>query len=463
MRTTVTWKMVASTNHSIFTYQISSNLTSAEQIDSVYTKFFESTKTHSNDVVGALGLGSKSPFSYTSNYTITSWHGGLKLVYSAFKSTDGIPSIALLDVSDSIEPTGLEVTFAVKAQDFEKFTSKVQSYFVTWSSTAPKITGGLQGRTTLRQVERDFGGTDWFVATANGPLSTALAIQGNVPYPLQRHTISSSNEFRKLTEQQRSLITRLLDLPIIITFPIGSLDFSASREELQYTEQTTAVILDKLVKIGGSIHSHIQDQAAALPTMWDVIKFCRTLRNDRLRNVVQLVGSGKLTWKGKEISIDQRSLMVDTKKVEEALAIHKLQVHTNKRRKMEVYPLTHTKLVASTLPPSLTNPTQPVSIPVEMVIDQMSFSPSTTNVTVVIFDEVKGGAAKLKYHCLDKLEELHQKGEAISISVPRGEKLTDATAFKKAAAALLDAFQIPGSFACYSSIKASHSCTRWQA
>lgn len=173
---------------------------SAEQIDSVYTKFFESTKTHSNDVVGALGLGSKSPFSYTSNYTITSWHGGLKLVYSAFKSTDGIPSIALLDVSDSNDPTGLEVNFAVKAMDFEKFTSKVQSYFTTWGSIPPTITGGLQGRTTLRHVERDFGGTDWFVATANGPLSTALAIQGNVPYPLQRQTISASNEFRKLTD-----------------------------------------------------------------------------------------------------------------------------------------------------------------------------------------------------------------------------------------------------------------------
>jgi hypothetical protein len=421
---------------------------SAEQIDSVYTKFFESTKTHSNDVVGALGLGSKSPFSYTSNYTITSWHGGLKLVYSAFKSTDGIPSIALLDVSDSNDPTGLEVTFAVKAQDFEKFTSKVQSFFTTWGSVPPAITGGLQGRTTLRHVERDFGGTDWFVATANGPLSTALAIQGNVPYPLQRHTISSSNEFRKYNDNQRSILARLLELPIIITFPIGSLDFSASREELQYTEQTTAVILDKLLKIGDSIRDHIQDQAASLPTMWDVIKFCRTLRNDRLRGIVQLVGTGKLKWKGQEVSIDQRSVLVDTKKVEAALAIHKLQVQTNKRRKMEVYPLTYTKLVASTLPLPLsaTGPTQPVSIPTECVVEQMSFSPATAKVTVVVFDEVKGGAAKLKYHCLDKLEELHNKGEVLSISVPRGEKLTDVVAFKKAAAELLDAFHIPGSY-----------------
>lgn len=40
-----------------------------QQVFDVYTTYFESTKTDSNDYIGALGLGSKSPFSYTENFT----------------------------------------------------------------------------------------------------------------------------------------------------------------------------------------------------------------------------------------------------------------------------------------------------------------------------------------------------------------------------------------------------------
>ena len=41
---------------------------SHEQVTKIYTTYFESTKTDSNDFIGALGLGSKSPFSYTNNF-----------------------------------------------------------------------------------------------------------------------------------------------------------------------------------------------------------------------------------------------------------------------------------------------------------------------------------------------------------------------------------------------------------
>lgn len=416
---------------------------SAESIDSVYTKFFESTKTNSNDVVGALGLGSKSPFSYTSNYTITSWHGGLKLVYSAFKTADGIPSIALLGVSDTDEPSGLEVNFAVKQVDFEKFTSKVQSFFTTWGSTPPKILGGLQGRTNLRHVEREFGGTDWFVATANGPLSSALAIQGNVPYPLARATVLSSNTFRERFTNPTAvtLITRLLELPIVITFPIGSLDFSASREELQYTEQTVAVILDKLVKIGEGIGKHLQDQFSELPTMWDVVKFCRTLRSDRLRSIITYSTAGKLMWKGQEISIDSAaSVPTDVAKITSALAKHDLALQSNLRRKMVPVPLrisTPTRSVAA-------DGTVTVKI-TESIDSSLAFSIPGNKITFVVLDEAKGGTSKLKFHYLNGVSSSH-KCEVFSISVPRGVKITDKVRFNAAVTELLEAFNIPGSF-----------------
>ena len=42
----------------------------------MYKTFFESTKNNSNDFIGALGLGSKSPLSYTSTFNVVSYHDG---------------------------------------------------------------------------------------------------------------------------------------------------------------------------------------------------------------------------------------------------------------------------------------------------------------------------------------------------------------------------------------------------
>ena len=47
-----------------------------DQVTNLYTTYFESTKTDSNEFIGALGLGSKSPFSYTENFTVTAIKDG---------------------------------------------------------------------------------------------------------------------------------------------------------------------------------------------------------------------------------------------------------------------------------------------------------------------------------------------------------------------------------------------------
>ena len=54
-----------------------------DQVTNIYTTYFESTKTNSNAFIGALGLGSKSPFSYTDNFTVTAIRDGIKGIYSA--------------------------------------------------------------------------------------------------------------------------------------------------------------------------------------------------------------------------------------------------------------------------------------------------------------------------------------------------------------------------------------------
>jgi len=85
---------------------------SHQQVVNIYTTYFESTKTGSNDFVGALGLGSKSPFSYTENFGVTAVQNGHMGVYTAFINEQGVPSIALMTESATDEPNGVEVQFS---------------------------------------------------------------------------------------------------------------------------------------------------------------------------------------------------------------------------------------------------------------------------------------------------------------------------------------------------------------
>jgi len=50
---------------------------SVQEVQNIYSTYFESTKTGSNDFIGALGLGSKSPFSYTDNFSVTAVKNGI--------------------------------------------------------------------------------------------------------------------------------------------------------------------------------------------------------------------------------------------------------------------------------------------------------------------------------------------------------------------------------------------------
>jgi len=43
-----------------------------EQMTDIYTQYGNSTKTDDNRMIGALGLGSKSPFSYIDSFTVIS-------------------------------------------------------------------------------------------------------------------------------------------------------------------------------------------------------------------------------------------------------------------------------------------------------------------------------------------------------------------------------------------------------
>ena len=99
---------------------------SHENIMELYVTYFNSTKTESNDYIGALGLGSKSPFSYTNTFSVSSYFNGKHRSYSAYLDDNGMPNIVMLMEINSIEPNGLEIEFPVNSNDIYQFKQTAQ-------------------------------------------------------------------------------------------------------------------------------------------------------------------------------------------------------------------------------------------------------------------------------------------------------------------------------------------------
>jgi hypothetical protein len=225
-----------------------------DQVVNIYTTYFESTKTGSNDFIGALGLGSKSPFSYTDNFTVTAIQAGRKGIYTAFINDRGVPAIALLMEEATEEPNGVEVKFAVSnSNDYSKFKSEAQSVFGYF---AVKPVVNLEGfkfyentylqRDIIPGVHQHTGGR------------SSCAVMGNIAYPIDVPN----------AEQNLGDLHTLLSCSLELHFDIGALDFQASREGLSYIPMTVEAIRRKLEALNGALAGVLAQEANAIDNLW---------------------------------------------------------------------------------------------------------------------------------------------------------------------------------------------------
>ena len=240
-----------------------------EQVTNIYTTYFESTKTGSNDYIGALGLGSKSPFSYTDNFTVTAIKDGVKGIYSAFINEQGVPSIAKMAEEETTDPAGVEVKFSVNDQwDYSKFVDESRHVY-TYFKLRPVISG--KSNFEFRNV--DYLDKDIIPGVhsyKDGRRS--VAVMGNIAYPIEIPQADASlGEYRQL-----------LGCGLEMHFGIGELDFQASREGLSYIPQTIEAIKNKLVALNSALASVLSKEADAIPNLWERAVFLSKRANHNL-------------------------------------------------------------------------------------------------------------------------------------------------------------------------------------
>lgn len=271
----------------------------------LYTTYFGSTKRDSNDKVGCLGLGSKSPFAYTESFTVTSWFEGMKRTYTAFIGEEGIPMITRMGEEPTDEINGLEVSLPVKSQDASEFASKAETALRRFNP-APEIVGNEHFN--LDSVEYWTEGEGWAIRKINDSgynyrrSDSAVAVQGSVAYPIDNSAL------KDLTDEQR----KVLDLPIDIHFDLGELGITPSRESLSYSDgskktiDTIGNIIRRLDKVFAELPSKFEDEFNSCASYWDACLLFNDMFGGRHNSgyaLSSLANSPKfnLNWNGKKL------------------------------------------------------------------------------------------------------------------------------------------------------------------
>ena len=241
-----------------------------EQVTNIYTTYFESTKTDSNDYIGALGLGSKSPFSYTDNFTVTAVKNGTKNIYSAFINAQGVPSIALMAGEEgTLEPTGVEVKFSVNdSYDFYKFKDEARSVY-KFFTLRPVVSGARDFE--FYNVEYETRDIIPGVHCHKDSYRT-VAVMGNIGYPIDIPN----------AEGNLGNLRNLLECGLEMHFAIGELDFQASREGLSYIPQTINSIKAKLEAVNNRLATYVKEEAEKIDNLWDRAFYLLKKRETRL-------------------------------------------------------------------------------------------------------------------------------------------------------------------------------------
>jgi hypothetical protein len=224
-----------------------------ESVMTMFTTFFESTKTSSNEFVGALGLGSKSPFSYTDNFTIVATKNGERNSYAAYKTDQGVPAIARLHTEKTDAENGVLIQIAVQQKDFNAFRERAAKAFRFFDQHPTCSTMSFQRSTSPFKlfgvdigIEQDVGYGNYI----------SYVLMGGIAYPINQDR-TEFTPYRNLLQQR-----------LIFKANIGDVEMTPSREGMTYNKQTVDWIVSQLEAITSKISDHLKTEFDKKTSDW---------------------------------------------------------------------------------------------------------------------------------------------------------------------------------------------------
>lgn len=276
-----------------------------DKVMSLYLNYGASTKNDSNDYIGAMGIGSKSPFAIAQSFTVSSYVDGVVNKYSVYLE-NGIPQVTKLTTNPTKEPNGLAVRVAVADHRISKFFEEaghVYSYFAVKPESNIEYDDVLAD---MNVIAREEGVYDAMIHKqswrSSGNRTEFNVVMGNIAYPVNMEALLGDDFFKVLPEFFR----RSVDL-VNIYMPIGSVAIAASREALQMNDTTKNVIIEATKKITEAITKDVIKKVNSQPTLMDAAQAYAELRLNS-REMFNAV-CPKLEWGGVKLDSLEEELL----------------------------------------------------------------------------------------------------------------------------------------------------------
>ena len=229
-----------------------------EELLTILTVLFKSTKNDNNDTVGGLGLGAKTPFAYTKEYTVSAIKNGVRSEMLAYMAADGTPCASVVSETITEEPNGVTFTVPVASQDIGRWTRAgdvLAALRYKVDVTGRRINYIDDSRTVLEP------------GVYRTHLVTGFKVRmGDVIYSIPLKHLGAYES-----------MSRQFD-GIIIDFDIGELEIQPSRETLSFDATTVEKLITKINAVVESQTKKFRDEYALIPKddVMSRTKFLRT-------------------------------------------------------------------------------------------------------------------------------------------------------------------------------------------
>jgi hypothetical protein len=226
-----------------------------DDIDSVYSRYAESTKRNSNDAAGMFGIGSKSGLAYVSQILVDSIKLGVK-TSTTITRTSAAPQVSIDSVASTHQPNGTTVKIPVVS--LNSFNEKARSHFKMLKKGLVHVNG------------EDIGGEARLLDLGDGIFTTQMSVDtivmGNVPYPIPKDITFKTDRYGGKTDTRKSRISFIIDVPN------GDFMPAPSREGLELNDVDKKRIRLLLQDADNKYISHLRSNVMAATSVVNGLK-----------------------------------------------------------------------------------------------------------------------------------------------------------------------------------------------
>lgn len=243
-------------------------------VRNVFAYFFRSTKNDSDDITGGFGVGAKSTFTITDNFTIVARKDGVERHYNAYIGSKGVPDVQIFREVSTDECNGVEITIPIAPEYHHRISDEV-AVVSSFFPTKPIVRGNDDFTFVIDDVYEQIAerGFARFKSQTGSPLYHAdknYVLMNNVIYPI-------NFQIDYDTKRQMDHFFRARG-GLIIPVSDGEFRPAISRETLQGSDEEFAAVNDRINELVGAVVEKERNKIlSGSDSIFDMIRKCEEL------------------------------------------------------------------------------------------------------------------------------------------------------------------------------------------